>query len=115
VCCIAFIGPTRSILLGGDRSEYFRKAISDLDLLYFSYETFCSHPEKCLARVMKICPELVSVSCSQPIGVKDYPEQGISNQNPRQLGLLTGDDIDIISVVLGEHVELLEFFGYPLR
>jgi hypothetical protein len=55
------------------------------------------------------------VSCSQPIGVKDYPEQGISNQNPRQLGLLTGDDIDIISVVLGEHVELLEFFGYPLR
>jgi hypothetical protein len=97
------------------RSDYLRRAIEDMGLLYFSYETFCARPAACVDRVLKICPELESVDCSAPIAVKDYPVQGISDQNPRQIGLLDRRDLDAVSAVLEGRRELLEYFSYTLR
>lgn len=94
------------------RAEYLSKAIKEMDMLYFSYEDFCSRPAECVNKVMNICPELDLVDCSHAIQVKDYPMQHIKNHNSRQIRLLSEDDISCITGVLNQDKSLLEYFGY---
>jgi hypothetical protein len=47
--------------------------------------------------------------------VKDYPMQGIANQNQRQIALLSDEEIAAITEVLAPQPELLDYFSYELR
>jgi len=96
------------------RSGYIRRAIDDMHLLNFTYEDFCAKTEECIVRILALCPELGTVDYSAEIRVKDYPAQGISNHNSRQIGHLIDSDIDCITKVLGTNPDLLEYFGYTL-
>lgn len=53
-----------------------------------------------------------SINFNEPIAVKDYPEQTISNQNSKQIALLSNQDLDTISSILRSNEHLLDYFGY---
>jgi hypothetical protein len=84
-------------------------------LLMFTYEQFCAAPHRWVSEAIRICPELDGANADAVIRVKDYPPQGIVNQNPRQLAWLRDEDRAAISSALREHSDLLKFFGYELR
>ena len=48
------------------------------------------------------------------VKVKDYPMQGIANQNRRQIDLLSDEELMAISHVLATDLELLDFFSYEI-
>jgi Sulfotransferase family len=96
------------------RAGILRETISETRMLHFTYETLCEKPQECIDRVIGVCPELGWVDAARPIKVKDYPRQGIINQNPRQIGLLTEADLRLITKTLREAPGLMEYFGYEL-
>jgi hypothetical protein len=96
------------------RGSHLKKAIDNMNMLNFSYEDFCENPESCINKVIELCPEIEPVDSSRLVKVKDYPEQGITNQNERQVGMLTQDDIITITKVLAIDSGIVEYFGYEL-
>lgn len=94
------------------RSQYIRKWVETWDLLFFSYEAFCADPQGHVEKIQTLCPQLTGVDATKPVKIKDYPLQGIIDQNERQIGRLSEEDQSSIRKQLLEHEDLLTFFGY---
>lgn len=94
------------------RSKWIKKWIDELQLVSFTYEEFCADPAACVARLAVDIPVLQTIDVGKRIKVKDYDEQGIVNQNIRQISNLTRKEIDAISEVLTKGHKLVSFFGY---
>jgi hypothetical protein len=94
------------------RSELLVTNIRNLDCPYFTYEYFCSNTTACIDVVNALCPELEDININVEFKVKDYPVQGLVNQNARQIQKLGKDDIVAINEVLQKNQALVEFFGY---
>ena len=94
------------------RSEFLLKNIRNLNCPYFTYEDFCSNTAACIDAVKAHCPELKEINIHVEFKVKDYPVQGLVNQNARQIQKLGKDDIVAINDVLQKNQEPLDFFGY---
>ncbi len=98
-----------------ERGARVRDLVEKFDIPMTTYERFCESP---LAVVRTLgLPERVkeSIDMEANFRVKDYPQQGIQNQNARQLDRLDSDDIKTIGSVLREHTGLLDYFGYELK
>lgn len=98
-----------------ERSKKLREAAETFGTATIRYEDFCDNPEACVSSLASCIPELASVDTKKPVKVKDYPEQGIQNQNPRQLAWLKDPDAGAIREVLSQEKNLLEYFGYALH
>lgn len=94
------------------RSEWLRQAIESLDPLYFTYEAFCSDPKGMVQQVAERVPQLGDIDVNRSFRIKDYPDQKIENQNPRQVAKLSLQEKEAIHDELQNHIELLAFFGY---
>lgn len=96
------------------RSQMLIDLIAEYTLPQLTYEEFCADPRRVLS-VLGDCKSLVGkLNFEAKIHVKDYPEQGISNHNPRQIGMLRAEDIASIRQELAHHDSILDFFGYTL-
>jgi len=96
------------------RSRWIRKWITEMDVVNFTYEEFCSDPAACISRLYEYIPSLRTVDVDATIKVKDYEKQKLANQNTRQIAGLNRQVIDAISEVLDSDIELVTFFGYSL-
>ena len=94
------------------RSTLIKKWVDNLQTVNFTYEQFCSSPELQIKRITDVLPLLAGVNAGNPIRVKDYALQGISNQNRRQINNLSKQEKIAISEELRDHESLLNFFGY---
>jgi sulfotransferase family protein len=97
------------------RSHMVRGLIKQRGIPLVTYEAFCDAPATTLARLRLPDGLVDSVNPDAVIQVKDYRLQKISNQNQRQIALLTPAQIEAISECLQQHEDLLDFFGYRLR
>ena len=96
------------------RSRVLIELITEYTLPQLTYEEFCAEPKRVLS-VLGDCRSLVGeLDFDAKLHVKDYPEQAISNQNPRQIGMLRAEDVASIRQELAPHVSTLDFFGYSL-
>jgi hypothetical protein len=96
------------------RSGLLRSAIECYDIPYISYESFCSEPAS-IESILPLSNDIKSkINFEAQVRVKSYPSQPIMDQNSRQIALLSGDQIGIISQVLKSHRDLVNFFGYGL-
>lgn len=80
--------------------------------LFFTYEEFCDDVAATLARAVERIPALEGASADARVEVKDYTARPISNQNQRQVALLSEKDRAVIGKVLRSEEALLSFFGY---
>ena len=94
------------------RSRYARQQIKKYNPVTFSYEDFCAAPEAALARIQDIVPALSGITLDATVKVKDYPPQGIVNQNPRQISRLSDREKATIGEILSADEPLLNAFGY---
>jgi len=99
------------------RSEKIRELVLKLNIPLLTYEKFCEYPASILQALTlpQGVAASIDTSATVKVKVKDYPVQGIANQNERQLALLSSSELATIGKGLQAHSELLEFFGYPLR
>ena len=93
-------------------SHYVKKIVEVYSPVFFTYEEFCSEAAVTLARTIERIPELNGASANTKVIVKDYPPQRISDQNIRQIALLSDQDRLILRNALRPEEELLRFFGY---
>ena len=96
-------------------SNLLREVITELHLPLISYESLCKDPTS----IIEILPPevgsaLENLSENLTVNVKDYPEQKISNQNPRQISFLSDTDKSAISKELSFYKSLLSFYDYAL-
>lgn len=96
------------------RSRFLRDTIRDLGIPHFTYERFCEDAAECVARLIAVCPELAGVNVHASILVKDYREQGLVDQNPKNIAQLTPEDIATISAALRTGEDLVQFFNYEI-
>lgn len=97
------------------RSEKISELVLKLHIPLLTYEKFCESPKSILQVLALPGGVAESIDTSAVVKVKDYPLQGIVNQNERQLALLSSSELATISKGLQAHSKLLEFFGYQLR
>ena len=98
-----------------DRSLWVKKWISELNLIFSTYENFCENPDFFLNEIICLVPQLKEVNSKKGFKIKDYSLAQISNQNIRQISRLSRGQIKAISEVLENEQNLLEFFGYNIR
>lgn len=79
-----------------------------------TYEMFCEDPQTLIQSLNLPKGVADTIDIGANVAVKDYAEQGISNQNARQIEQLSAAEIDRISKVLETEPELLKTFGYKL-
>lgn len=96
------------------RSQWVKKWITELNLLYSTYEEFCENPDDYLDKIINLVPQLKGFDSKKKFKIKDYNFDTISNQNARQIGNLSQGQISAISEVLENEADLLDFFGYQL-
>lgn len=94
------------------RSIWVKRWIDEMNLLYFSYEQFCSEPAFWISKLVDRLPVLESVDLEKNIKVKDYREAKLENHNKRQIDKLSQNEVAAISTVLAAQEELVNFFGY---
>ncbi len=97
------------------RSDRIRQLVLDMNIPLITYEQFCRSPSA-LGEKLNL-PEGVidSVTYNAPIRVKDYPLQGIVNQNNRQIAWLHSGEKELLCGIFAHREELLAFFGYYLN
>lgn len=96
------------------RSAKIRELVSRLDIPLLTYEQFCDEPVSILGKLNLPPGVAATIDVQAQVRVKDYPMQGIANQNQRQIALLQDAEIAAISAVLAPQQELLDYFGYEL-
>lgn len=79
------------------------------------YEDFTNDVSATVRQLETAIPGLRDISVNARIQVKDYGEQRISNMNDRQIGRLTADQIDAISLGLSSDADTVRNFGYSIR
>jgi hypothetical protein len=94
------------------RSEIIKTFVERYSAPLITYEQFCERPERLRDKLALEDHIKNSINFNEPIAVKDYPEQTISNQNSKQIALLSNQDLDTISSILRSHEHLLDYFGY---
>jgi len=94
------------------RSTWVRRWNDEFETISLTYEQFCEDPSASVKRIVQGLPELSDVDVTRPIRVKDYPLQGIQNQNERQISFLTAQERSAIGEELELHSALLAYFGY---
>ncbi|WP_413665459.1 sulfotransferase family protein [Microbulbifer sp. CNSA002] len=97
------------------RSVKIKELISSLNAPLVTYEEFCREPLLIIDKLAVPDGVTDSIDPNANLKVKDYKPQPISNQNERQISLLTGSEIDYISQRLKPEGGLLNYFGYELR
>lgn len=97
------------------RSAKIRELVSRLSIPLLTYEQFCDAPASILGKLNLPPGVAESIDVQARVQVKDYPMQGIANQNQRQIALLSEEEIAAISAVLAPQQELLDYFSYELR
>ncbi len=97
------------------RSARIRELVARLDIPLLTYEQFCDLPAAILPKLNLPPGVAQSIDVQAQVRVKDYPMQGIANQNQRQIALLSDTEIAAISEVLAPQQELLDYFSYELR
>lgn len=97
------------------RSARIRELVSRLGIPLLTYEQFCDDPASIISKLNLPSGVAQSIDVRAPVRVKDYPMQGIANQNQRQIALLHDEEIAAISEVLAPQQELLDYFSYELR
>ncbi|MEM7391759.1 MAG: sulfotransferase [Verrucomicrobiota bacterium] len=97
------------------RSTWLKQWIEQYRIMSLTYETFCEDPENALKKIAELLPFDAGFDPDRPVRVKDYPAQGIVNQNPRQVERLSKDERAVISEQLAEHEALVESFGYSVE
>jgi hypothetical protein len=97
------------------RSARIRELVSRLDIPLLTYEQFCDAPASILGKLNLPPGVAETIDVQSQVRVKDYPMQGIANQNQRQIALLGDGEIAAISEVLAPQQELLDYFSYELR
>lgn len=96
--------------------EYQRRNIEQYqkNSTFFTYETMCDAPEHTETLVKSLLPELNDFIIQQTIPVKDY-EEPLRNMNGQQMANLTQEELVWINEVFINHIDLLEYFMYPLQ
>lgn len=97
------------------RSAKIRELVSRLDIPLLTYEQFCDVPAAILGKLNLPPGVAETIDLQAQVCVKDYPMQGIANQNQRQIALLEEGGMAAITEVLAPQQELLDYFGYELR
>lgn len=96
------------------RSAKIRELVSRLDIPLLTYEQFCDAPAAILGKLNLPPGVAQTIDVQTQVQVKDYPMQGIANQNQRQIALLRDEEVAAISEVLAPQQALLDYFGYEL-
>lgn len=96
------------------RSAKIRELVSRLSIPLLTYEQFCYVPASIVGKLNLPPGVAESIDVQARVQVKDYPMQGIANQNQRQIALLHDEEIEAITGVLAPQQELLDYFGYEL-
>jgi hypothetical protein len=96
------------------RSQLLLQLKDTFKLPQCTYEEFCANPKSLLPLLSLSKTQRESVQVDTLVQVKDYPLQGIVNQNERQIGLLNEQDVKIINEVLQSELSLLDAFGYKI-
>jgi hypothetical protein len=97
------------------RSGRIRELVSRLGIPLLTYEQFCDEPASIIGKLSLPTGVAESIDVQARVQVKDYPMQGIANQNQRQIALLSDEEIAAITGVLAPKQELLDYFSYELR
>jgi hypothetical protein len=97
------------------RSTFVRRWVREFEAVRFTYEEFCRDPDAQLEKIIRVVPALADVDTSRTIKVKDYPQQGINDQNHRQIARLSAKERMAVGETLGDHEELLSYFGYTSK
>lgn len=97
------------------RSARIRELVVRLGIPLLTYEQFCDAPATLLPKLDLPTGVAESIDVHAQVRVKDYPLQGIANQNRRQIDLLDEAELAAISEVLQPQEELLDYFSYELR
>jgi hypothetical protein len=97
------------------RSAKIRELVARYDIPLLTYEQFCDMPAAILPKLNLPQGVAQSIDVQARVRVKDYPMQGIANQNQRQIALLREEEIAVVSEVLERQRELLDYFSYELR
>lgn len=96
------------------RSAKIRELVSRLSIPLLTYEQFCDAPASIIGKLDMPPGVAETIDVQARVQVKDYPMQGIANQNQRQIALLSDEEAAAISEVLTPQQELLDYFGYEL-
>jgi hypothetical protein len=94
------------------RSTWLSRWIEAFEPVFFTYEQFCSDPKAQIQKIVNVLPSLAGVDVHKPFKVKDYPIQGIHDQNERQIAKLSERERSAIGQELTPHENLLTFFNY---
>jgi hypothetical protein len=103
--------------LAGDWMTRSRLIAALLDLHgcpLLTHEEFCADPSRVLSVPGMPLEVSASLSPSSLVRVKDYGPQPVMCHNQRQISWLSLTEIQAIGTVLGQHLDLLARFGYPL-
>lgn len=98
-----------------ERSRGLMELVQAAGLPRITYEAFCADPSCVVEGFGLLGLGVEDVNPSATIRVKDYPSRPVTDQNDRQLQLLTAEDVDVVNGRLVSDPEVLTFFGYPLR
>lgn len=89
--------------------------IREMKLEFLTYEKFTENPSLLFACFPDKIKDFISdMDYEAKVKVKNYPLQGISNQNSRQISVLTSTDLKVINKVLKMNLEIMNFFDYQL-
>jgi hypothetical protein len=97
-----------------DRSARLQELIAAHGVPLLTYEAFCADPLAVTKVLPGLGPKLARLDADAAVTVKDYPVQGITNQNDRQIGQLSVPDLQEISAVLAPCEPVVSFFGYRI-
>lgn len=93
-------------------AESMRRWIEGMSIEWCSYESLCRSPAEEMEKIRLVVPELTGIDAKATIKVKDYPEQSLQDQNPRQVGQLRESEKIAISRGLSANGDVVRFFGY---
>ncbi len=94
------------------RAGHAKNIIDVHDPVAFTYEQFCEDVEATVNMAIERIPALAGINPHLEVKVKDYPPQKISDQNKRQISLLSEAELEAIAEILKDHEGLLNAFGY---
>lgn len=97
-----------------DQSRMIAGVIDRHNCPLVTYETFCADPARLIAALALPAGVAETIDTGASVLVKDYADQGVVNQNPKQIALLSAEEKAVIREVLATDMPLLERFGYGL-
>jgi hypothetical protein len=86
-------------------------------ILFFKYEDLVDDPLKIKEKILNFVPELQDIDVNNTYGsdtIDGYGENQITDYNQRKLDNLTQEQIEIISKVLSENMDIMDFYKYQI-